>query len=121
MKFQNVYEDWQHDQEQFWAKQAEAVSWMEHPKTVFKKIDNQERWYPDGTLNTCYNCVDRHVENGRGEATALIYDSPVTGKQESLSFLDLQERVSCVAAMMEDVGIVKGDRVIIYIDRKSVV
>jgi len=114
MKFQKIYDDWQHDQEQFWAKQAEAVSWMEHPKTIFKQIDNQDRWYPDGSLNTCYNCVDRHVENGRGEATALIYDSPVTGKQESLSFLELQERVSCVAAMMEDVGIVKGDRVIIY-------
>ena len=114
MNFQEVYDNWQNDPEKFWAEQSKAVSWTTAPKTVFEQQAGLNRWFTDGTLNTCYNCVDRHVENGRGASPALIYDSPLTGQKDALSYSDLLEKVCCVAAMLEATGVQKGDRVIIY-------
>ena len=72
------------------------------------------RWFPDGKTNVCYNAVDLHVGSGRADQTALIYDSPVTDSAAKLTYRELQSRVSKVAGMMLQNGVVTGDRVIIY-------
>ena len=72
------------------------------------------RWYPDWECNTCYNCLDRHVERGRPGQPALIYDSPITGKQASYTYAELLEDVEAFAAVLIDHGLAKGDRAIIY-------
>ncbi len=69
--------------ESFWHAQAQKIDWFEFPQTILKKDENGiERWYPDGLLNTCWLALDYHCEQGRGDQTALIYDSPVTGKKQ---------------------------------------
>ena len=65
-------------------------------------------------MNTCWNAVDRHVKNGRAEQVAIIYDSPVTGAKAKITYAELLERVQATAAALADVGVVKGDRVIVY-------
>jgi len=73
------------------------------------------RWFPDGVCNTCYNAVDRHVEAGRGEQAAIIYDSPVTGTKATITYAALQTKTEILAGILDkDFGVTKGDRVIIY-------
>ena len=70
------------DPNSFWETQSQAIDWFESPKTILQTDDNGiERWFPDGVMNTCWLALDYHCENGRGDNTALIYDSPVTGTQ----------------------------------------
>jgi propionyl-CoA synthetase len=71
-------------------------------------------WFPDGVLNTCFNAVDRHVRNGRGDQAALIYDSPVTGTQRTYTYAELLDKVARFAGVLRGLGVTKGDRVIIY-------
>ena len=72
------------------------------------------RWFRGGALNTCYNAVDRHVERGRAEQDAIIYDSPVTNSIQKFTFGEVQNRVAKMAGMMVDLGVKKGDTVLIY-------
>ncbi len=103
------------DPEGFWADQASLVTWIKKPQKV---LDDSAkpfyRWFPDATLNTCYNALDRHVVAGRAERTALIYDSPVTGTQQRFSYAELLERVASFAGALRAFGVEKGDRVVIY-------
>lgn len=96
----------------FWLKASQLVDWDVAPQTGWSEPENS--WFVDGTLNTCYNAVDRHVEAGLGDQIALIYESPVTGNRREYSFAELQSEVARTAGMIaaQDVG--KGDRVIIY-------
>ncbi len=114
MSYQNTYKKWQSDPETFWSEQLDTVDWIARPNTVFNQQDGLDRWFPDGELNTCYNCLDRHVHNGNGDRAALIYDSPVTGQKQIISYADLLDRVELVAGMLRQMQIAKGDRVIIY-------
>ncbi len=114
MSYQNTYKKWQSDPETFWSEQLDTVDWIARPNTVFNQQDGLDRWFPDGELNTCYNCLDRHVHNGHGARAALIYDSPVTGQKQTISYADLLDRVELVAGMLRQMQIAKGDRVIIY-------
>jgi propionyl-CoA synthetase len=99
----------------FWLKAAEAIDWIERPLRGFDpKQGAYGRWFPDGVLNACHNALDRHVEDGRGDQAALIYDSPVTGSKRSYSYADMLEEVSGFAAVLQDFGVGKGDRVVIY-------
>jgi propionyl-CoA synthetase len=97
--------------EAFWSAAAEAVDWIARPERAWS-VDTG--WFGGGTLNTCANCVDRHVAAGRGEQVALIYDSPVTGTTKRWTYDELLDEVGRVAAMLASLGLGKGDRVVIY-------
>ena len=99
----------------FWGEQAEAIDWIEKPKTIFDpKAGVYGRWFTDGVCNTCWNAVDRQVNAGRGEQAAFIYDSPVTSTKRKISYNELLDEVKAFGAVLKDFGVEKGDRVIIY-------
>jgi len=115
MGYQDIYSAWQKDPEGFWMQAAEAISWVEPPKkALFDRGDGLHEWFADARVNTCYNAVDRHVEQGRGEQTAIIYDSPLTQTKRQISFVELRNRVASLAGALRAKGVEKGDRVIIY-------
>ncbi len=104
-----------HQPEQFWAEQARAIAWFEFPTHILSQDENGfYRWFKGGKMNTAYLALDHHVEQGRGEQLALIYDSPVTGKQQKFSYQELLEEVARLAGALRQMGIEKGDRVVIY-------
>ncbi|MFD1702654.1 propionyl-CoA synthetase [Methylopila henanensis] len=103
------------DREAFWLEAARAVDWFEPPTRAFDPDQGAYgRWFPDGVVNACHNALDRHVDAGRGGQTALIYDSPVTGSKRSYTYAGLRDEVSAFAAVLQDLGVAKGDRVVIY-------
>ncbi|MHA1530221.1 MAG: propionyl-CoA synthetase [Alphaproteobacteria bacterium] len=115
MSYKEVYEGWQSDPEGFWMQAAEAVDWIEKPS---RALDDSNapfyRWFADGVCNTCWNAVDRHVAAGRGGQAALIHDSAITGTKTTITYAELQTRVARLAGALAAHGVVKGDRVIIY-------
>ncbi|UWR50268.1 propionate-CoA ligase PrpE [Phaeobacter inhibens] len=115
MSYSEVYEGWKANPEQFWMEAAEAISWYSPPsKALTDKGDDLYEWFADTKVNTCYNAVDRHVEQGRGEQTAIIYDSPITHTKREISYVELRNRVATLAGALRAKGVEKGDRVIIY-------
>ena len=104
------------DPEGFWADAAKDIDWVKPWDKVLddSKAPHFYRWFAGAECNTCYNAVDRHVESGRGDQAAVIYDSPITGKTRTLTYSDLQDQVSRCAGMLRANGVGKGDRVIIY-------
>lgn len=103
------------DPEGFWAEAARAIDWIEPAKTIFDPaMGAYGRWFAGGVVNTCYNALDRHVAAGRGEQLALIHDSPLTGSVTRLTYAEMLKEVQTLAAVMQDFGVVKGDRVILY-------
>ncbi|SMR81470.1 propionyl-CoA synthetase [Aliiroseovarius halocynthiae] len=115
MAYKDVYAAWQANPEKFWMDAAEAISWDKTPtKALFDDNAPLYEWFSDGMVNTCYNAVDRHVENGRADQVAIIYDSPITGRQSKTTYAELKDRVSKVAGALKEKGVTKGDRVIIY-------
>ncbi|MFO7770248.1 MAG: propionate-CoA ligase PrpE [Roseovarius gahaiensis] len=115
MVYNDVYDSWKHDPEGFWMRQAQAIEWDKPPsKALFDKGDDLYEWFADGMVNTCWNAVDRHVENGRGAQAAIIHDSPVTGTKHKISYAQLRSRVARLAGALRAKGVEKGDRVIIY-------
>jgi propionyl-CoA synthetase len=103
------------DPEGFWAEAAEAVHWYRKWDRV---LDDSNvpfyRWFTGGQVNTCYNALDLHVEQGRGDQDALIYDSPVTDTVKRFTYLQLRDKVATFAGALAALGVGKGDRVIIY-------
>jgi propionyl-CoA synthetase len=101
--------------EEFWAEAAEAIDWERRWDRV---LDDSRppffRWFAGGRLNTCWNAVDRHVAAGRGERVALIWDSPVTGQIRHFTYSELRDEVARLAGVLASLGVVKGDRVLIY-------
>ena len=103
------------DPEGFWREQAQALDWHQFPSKILSKDSNGvDRWFEGGRLNTAWLALDRHVEAGRGDQTALIYDSPVTSTIRRYSYAELTRLVSIIAGSLTRSGIVKGDRVLIY-------
>jgi propionyl-CoA synthetase len=99
----------------FWAEAAALIDWRRGPTEVLDASRAPfARWFPGAELNTCHNCVDRHVEAGRGEATALVYDSPVTGTVARYSYAALRDAVARLAGALAGFGVGKGDTVVIY-------
>ncbi len=103
------------DPEGFWASAAVDIDWYRPPSVVLDKSSPPfYRWFADGVLNTCFNAVDRHVRDGRGDQAALIYDSPVTGTCRTFTYRELLDQVAQFAGVLRGLGTGPGDRVVIY-------
>ncbi len=116
MSYRESYRRSLEDPEAFWAEQAAQVSWDRPWDRVLDNADGSSayRWFSGGRLNSCYNALDRHCENGRGQQLALIWDSPVTGQQRRYSYAELRDAVARCAGMLTERGVSQGDRVVIY-------
>lgn len=113
--YRSMYEASCQDPERFWLDASQAIEWEVAPQQALQKDSAPlYRWFPDGEMNTCFNALDRHVAAGRGEATALIYDSAVLGLQKRYTYRELLQEVGLFAGVLRDHGIGAGDRVIIY-------
>jgi len=114
-KYDNLYKESISNPEKFWGDAAKDVIWFSPYKKV---LDNSNppfyRWFHGGKINTCFNAIDRHVEEGNGSRIAIIYDSPVTSKKISFSYSEVKKIVSTFAGALKNFGIQKGDRIIIY-------
>ena len=114
-RYHDVYARWQRDPLAFWGEAAKEIDWIEPPKQVFDpNAGVYGRWFPGATCNTCWNAVDRHVQAGRADQTAIIYDSPVTGTKQKISYVDLQTKTQVMGGILRKFGVGKGDRVLIY-------
>ncbi|MEO0696686.1 MAG: propionyl-CoA synthetase [Pseudomonadota bacterium] len=101
--------------EAFWAEAARGIDWISDWETVLDRSSIPlPRWFTGASLNTCYNALDRHIENGSGSVRALIYDSPVTGVKKTYTYEQLRDQVALVAGALQNLGLTKGDRVVIY-------
>ena len=113
--YQEVFDFSAHQPEEFWKQQAENIAWFRFPQTILSKDEHGiDRWFADGELNTAYLALDYHVEQGRGDQTALIYDSPVAGQKARYTYSVLRDQVAKTAGMLASLGVGKGDRVVIY-------
>ena len=113
-RYGEIYQRSIKDPSGFWGDAAKAIDWIMPPKTVFDmSLGVYGRWFPDAEVNTCFNAVDRHAIADPAR-TAIIYDSPVTGVQRKVSYAEFRDEVATLAAVLQDFGVTKGDRVIIY-------
>ena len=113
--YRETYAGWKDDPEGFWAGAAASLDWFK----PFDKVYDPDagaygRWFSGAVCNTCYNAIDRHVAGGRADQDAIIYDSPITGAKRSITYGELKAEVEALAAVLRDRGVVKGDRVLIY-------
>uniref|UniRef100_A0A8C5Q811 Acyl-CoA synthetase short-chain family member 3, mitochondrial n=1 Tax=Leptobrachium leishanense TaxID=445787 RepID=A0A8C5Q811_9ANUR len=113
--YEQVFRSSVEDPESVWAEAAQRITWF---KQWTKTMDNSNppftKWFAGGKLNICYNALDRHVENGRGDQVAVIHDSPVTDTKQNITYKEVHEEVSRLAGVLVKHGIGKGDRVVIY-------
>ena len=114
-RFDEVYERSINDPEGFWGEAAEALHWTRKWDQV---VDQSNlpfvRWFVGGECNTCFNALDRHVDGGRADQLALIYDSPMTGQVKKYTYRELRDEVAQFAGALAAAGVAKGDRVIVY-------
>ncbi len=114
-RYREVYAGWQKNPEAFWAEAARDIDWTTPPDQIFDaKAGVYGRWFPDAQCNVCWNAVDRHVAEGRGAQDAIIYDSPLADAKARFTYAQLLDEVSTLAAVLQDMGVGKGDRVIVY-------
>lgn len=100
---------------EFWKTQADEIAWLKKPEIIHSKNEkNLDEWYKDGMINMSYLCIDKHIEDGFGEQTAIIYDSPVTNNKEKITYNQLKHKVEKLAGGLKRLGVKKGDTVIIY-------
>ena len=115
MSYKSEYDKSMQDPEAFWRDKAADLKWFRQPQTILSQDEHGiYHWFADGEMNTCYMALDYHVENGRGEQLALIYDSPLTRTKSSFTYRQLRDEVARCAGMLAGLGVGKGDRVIIY-------
>ena len=112
--YDKMYSESINNPENFWAQAATKVHWYHKWDKVLDVVDGHYRWFVGGCMNSCYNALDLHIDNGKGENLALIFDSPVTDTKISYTYKKLRERVAKTAGILAKKGVVKGDRVIIY-------
>ena len=113
--YEQTYRRAQDDPEAFWAAAAESLYWHRRWETVRDDARPPfHRWFAGAQFNTCYNCLDRHIERGRGKQLALVYDSPVTDTVRRFTYSELRDAVARVAGALAALGVSAGDRVIIY-------
>ena len=115
MTYQETFNSAKNHPETFWKKQAEALDWFSPPEKILSQDEHGiDHWFADGEMNTAYMALDYHVDNGRAEQTALIYDSPVSATKKTYTYRELRDQVALCAGMLKNLGVIKGDRVIIY-------
>lgn len=115
MTYESLYQYSAEQPESFWAEQAARIDWFEKPTQILSKDEaGLYRWFSDGVLNTCHLALDFHVANGRGEQTALIYDSPVTQSFAKYTYRQMLDETARLAGALQSLGVGYGDRVIIY-------
>ena len=113
--YHNIYQNSLKDKAGFWKKQAGQLAWFNQPESILTQTDkNRYDWFQDGELNTSYLALDYHVEQGRGDQLALIYDSPVTSTKKTYTYRKLLDQVARFAGGLKALGITKGDTVVIY-------
>ena len=113
--YEQTYRRSLEDPEGFWAEQAQAIDWIRRPSRILDRSSPPfVSWFPDATLNTCFNALDRHVIAGRANQPAIVYDSPVTGSQRTYTYAQLTELTGAFAGALRRLGVGKGDRVVIY-------
>ncbi len=101
MGYREVYQSSKENSEQFWLDAAKAIDWDQFPTKALNDANAPlYEWFTDGMVNTCYNAVDRHVENGRADQTAIIYDSPITGVKDKITYAELKDKVASLAGAM---------------------
>ena len=99
----------------FWGEAAKGITWDRESTRILDDTNLPfYRWFADGEMNTCYNALDRHVEGGRGDQAAVIYDSPVTDTVRSYSYREMQDQVARFAGVLRGLGVDKGDTVVVY-------
>ena len=114
-KYASIYRQSIEDPAAFWGEVAQSLSWDQMwDQVVETDGKTYYKWFQGGKINTCYNCVDRHVENGRGDQLAIIHDSPITDTKRTITYGELLDLVSRFAGVLADNGVGRGDRVIIY-------
>lgn len=115
MAYQTEYTRSIEHPELFWQEKAADIPWFKAPTQILGKDElGTDRWFLDGELNTCYAALDYHVDNGRADQVAVIYDSPVTNTKSKLTYRDMRDQVARFAGGLAKLGIGKGDRVVIY-------
>ena len=114
MSYLDEYQASVNDTATFWANKAAQLAWYKKPTNIISQNNNVYQWFSDGELNTSYLALDYHIEQGRGEQTALIYDSPVTQTKRRYSYSELRDEVAKFAGVLKAQGVNKGDRVVIY-------
>ncbi len=115
MSYELEYNEWRKNQLEYWEKKSNNIIWNKKWKSVIRQDSEKSwMWFPDGELNTCYNCLDFHINNGKGNKAALIYDSPVTNQKKIYTYNDLLKKTAKIAGALENHGVTKGDRVLIY-------
>ena len=113
-RYAATYHAWKSDPEGFWAEAAKSIDWLKPWDKVQATVDGLDRWYVGAECNTCWNAVDRHVEAGHGDRTAIIYDSAMTGTKQRFTYAELLDEVARLSATLQDLGVSKGDRLILY-------
>ncbi|WP_421883780.1 propionyl-CoA synthetase [Pacificispira sp.] len=115
-KLDDIYRRSIDDREGFWADAAGELEWHKRWDKVLddSRAPHFYRWFAGAECNTCYNALDRHADGGRGDQAAIIYDSPITGRQKRITYSELRDKVARCAGVLTELGIEKGDRVIIY-------
>lgn len=115
MRYEDEYGASIHQPETFWSDKARQLDWFRFPTTILSQDENGiDRWFADGTMNTCHMALDVHVRNGRGDQVAIYYDSPVTANKRAITYAELTEEVATFAGCLQQQGVAKGDRVLIY-------
>jgi propionyl-CoA synthetase len=114
-KYKEIYHSSIKNKEDFWKKISDDIFWYEKPTKILN-TDNPPfyKWFEDGVTNTCYNALDIHINNGRSEKIAIIYDSPITNTQKKITYNELRDQVALFAGALKKQGVEKKDRVIIY-------
>ena len=114
-KYKEIYQESINNKEEFWKEVSNDMFWYKKPTKILNS-DNPPfyKWFEDGITNTCYNALDFHIDNGRGDKLAIIYDSPITGVKKKITYNKLRNEVALFAGALKKQGINKGDRVIIY-------
>ena len=114
-KYKDIYQKSIDNREEFWKEVSEDIFWYRKPTKILNS-DNPPfyKWFEDGVTNTCYNALDLHIDEGRGDKLAIIYDSPITSAKKNITYNELRDRVALFAGALKNQGVNKGDRVIIY-------